>query len=276
MSILVSFNALRFLLTLNGKHSVLSPRLGIGVYQCRAFQQNRQARAARFCSGAIDALWFIVLLNHCSSSPCVSNSAVPRRISQSSVGSALCGSSPYLITAFYHHVARSLRFLAASPSFALHDHCVSTPCGSILRLHVGSPAPCDLFQFSALWFFALPDHCVSLPCSLINAVPCWISFSAIDHCGSSLDYLEHPAIQCPVFILLPVQCSLVYRPWIYFSALRFSVLCVSLLRVVVNFPEKPIRLGLNEDLFHYGERACSQEQRIATSGATSGATSSET
>ena len=30
------------LLTLDGKRSVLSPRLGIGVYQCWAFQQNRQ------------------------------------------------------------------------------------------------------------------------------------------------------------------------------------------------------------------------------------------
>ena len=79
----------------------------------------------------------------------------------------------------------------------------------------------------------------------------------LDHCGSSLDFLERPAIQCSVFILLPVQCSLVHRPWISFSALRFSVLSVSLSRVVVFFSDKPIRLGLSEDLFHYGVRACS-------------------
>ena len=63
-----------------------------------------------FCR--FSALWFIALLDHCSSSPCVSNTAVPRWISQFSAGSALCGSSPCSITAFHHHVAQSLRFQA--------------------------------------------------------------------------------------------------------------------------------------------------------------------
>jgi hypothetical protein len=46
------------------------------------------------------------------------------------------------------------------------------------------------------------------------------------------------------------------------SLFSFSLLVNKVLfspsRVVVNFLDKPIRLVLNEDLFHYGERACSR------------------
>jgi hypothetical protein len=57
------------------------------------------------------------------------------------------------------HVLRTLRFLAGSPS---------APCDLLLTL--------DLLQRPA---FALPDHCVSSPCGSITAVQRWISLGAL-------------------------------------------------------------------------------------------------
>ena len=74
------------------------------------------------------------------------------------------------ITAFQHHVTRSLRwFSVCSPgsSPCWLDHCVPTPCDSITaKFHVGSPGP------SPCWL----DHCVLTPCdSITAAVPRWFS-----------------------------------------------------------------------------------------------------
>jgi len=83
------------------------------------------------------------------------------------------GSSPCSIIAFHHHLARSLRFLAGSPS---------APCGLLLTL--------VLLQRPA---FALLDHCVSTPCVSITAVPRTLrfthdlgsAFALLDHCVST-------------------------------------------------------------------------------------------
>jgi hypothetical protein len=59
--------------------------------------------------------------------------------------------------------------------------------------HCGSTLDLPIFcRFSALWFFALLDHCVSSPCGSITAVPCWISFSAL---GLTFD-LGSPSAPC--------------------------------------------------------------------------------
>jgi hypothetical protein len=68
------------------------------------------------------------------------------------------------ITAFQHHVTRSLRrFHVGSPgsSPCWLDHCVSTPCDSI-----------TVAVLITMWL----DHCVSTPCDSITAVvPRWNS-----------------------------------------------------------------------------------------------------
>ena len=93
-----------------------------------------------------------------------------------------------------------------------------------------SSAGSVLFGSSLLDFIQRPQRSVVLrPVRSLRLIAMWLN-----HCGSSLDFLERqPTIQCSVFILLPVQCSLVHRSWISFSALSalwfFALLdhCVS-------------------------------------------------
>jgi hypothetical protein len=211
---------------------------------------------------------------------------------QSPVGSVLCGSSSCLITAVHRHVFRTLRFHAESPNLLLVQRYVVLRPTRSLRFttmwldHCGSSlyllhSPCSITAF---------QHHVARNCgSTLDLLrPAIYSSSAL--CGSSPYPISHYHVASLMRFLAgsPSAPLITAVPrWISLSTLRFSVLClffcrfsalwfialgyisapcgsvffVSLSRVVVNFPDKPIRLGLNEDLFHYGERACSQEQR---------------